>query len=373
MQTSGALELSEFDIYATVGNNAALVEDFVLDISDGFLDISFEHVIENPKLSGIEVHPVGAVKPHYAHAVPGSPYYATDIDDTGNATVSVNGYFSHTHAPGAQLVSWIWKLDGVEVSWGAQTDIDFDVGMHTLVLRVEDSTGDYSEDFTTVEVEPYGYPYIASLTPDTGEMIGGDKITILGSGFNTSLTAVNFRTVTLSGPFEITIVDDTTIEVLANPPNSWGKVEVTVTTPLDTSNPVEYEYLPEIPLTFATGDIVTGILGPTTAAVGPDGNLYLGTQGGDLIKYVLDETHNVLETVVANVTLSEIYPWRTILGITFDPMDTSPYPSPYVSHSTLYHGNLTSFNGVMSRISGEDLNMIEDIVTGLPISDHDHG
>lgn len=328
--------------------------------------------MENPKLNGIEVHPVGAVKPHYAHAVPGGAYSAVDIDNTGNATVAVNGFFSHTHAPGAQLISWDWKVNGTVVATGEQALIDFDVGDHILVLRVEDNVGDYSEDFTTVTVRPYGYPFIASLSPAAGEMIGGDKIVITGSGFNISAsqTVVNFGSVVLTGPSEIKIVDDSTIEVLSNPQSSWGKVDVTVTTPLDTSNAVQYEYLPEIPLTFLSGDVETGgLFGPTCAAFGPDGNLYVTTQGGDLIKYVLDEGHNVNgnETIWANVTLSTEYSSRAILGITFDPMDTCPPEigcTVYIAHSTLYHNQLVSYNGVVSKVSGPYLETIEHVVTG---------
>jgi hypothetical protein len=340
-------------------------------------------------------------------AVPGGPYVGTDINDSGNATIAVNGFFSHTHAPGATLVSWIWMVDDVVVATGEQAEISFDVGDHILVLEVEDSVGDVSADFTTVSVRPYGYPYIESLTPAAGEMIGGDKVTIYGSGFNISAseTFVSFGEEILSGPSEITIVDENTIEVLANPQRSWGKVEVTVTTPLDISNEVIFEYLPKIPLTFKTGNIATGLYGPTVSAIGNDGNLYVGTQGGELMKYILDDNHNVVGEgpIVANVTLSETYLSRTILGITFDPMvstcclgdfdilwieyaqcfdraishpfllfadlqDTSPFPAVYISHSTLYHGELpTSFNGVISRVTGENLDTIEHVISGLPI------
>jgi len=372
-----AIAISELDIFSRVGKYAALKEEFILDIQDGNLDIEFEHVVENPKLNGIEVIPLGEVKPHYAHAVPGGPYVTTDINDTQNATIAVNGYYSHTHAAGAQLISWTWKVDDNIVATGEKANITLPVGEHTLVLRVEDTTGDVSEDFTTATVKQFGYPYIESLTPDTGEMIGGDKVTIRGSGFNVlaaAQTFVNFGNVVLSSPSEITIVDETTIEVLANPQRSWGKVEVTVTTPLDTSNPVIYEYLPDIPLTFKIGDVATGIDGPTTLAFDPRGNLYVATQGGDIIKYVLDEAHNVLETIVANATLSELYPYRVVLGIAFDPMDScEPTCKAYVSHNYLFHGEIVSYNGVISTVSGPNLDIVEDIITGLPVSDHDHG
>jgi hypothetical protein len=61
------LEIENLDIYDRVGKYAAFSEEFILDISDGDLSIMLEHVIENPKISGIEIHSVGVVKPHYAH------------------------------------------------------------------------------------------------------------------------------------------------------------------------------------------------------------------------------------------------------------------------------------------------------------------
>jgi len=376
----GALAVSELDIYAQVGNYTALKEVFVLELIDGSLDIEFEHVVENPILNGIEVLSLGEVKPHFAHAVPGGPYVVTDIGNTLDATVAVDGFYSHTHAPAAEVVSWTWKVNDTIVATGEQANITFPVGNHTLILRVEDSTGDVSEDFTTVTVKQFGYPYIQSLTPDTGEMIGGDKVTIRGSGFNVSAeqTVVNFGPVVLSGPSEITVIDDTTIEVLKNPQNTWGKVDVTVTTPLDTSNPVEYEYLPDVPLTFKDGNVATGIDAPTTLAFDPRGNLYVATQFGDIVKYVLDETHNVLETIVSNITMlqigAETYPTRAILGIAFDPMDScEPACTMYCSHSWLDHKQQVSYNGAISAVSGRYLDSVKHVITGLPVSDHDHG
>jgi hypothetical protein len=44
-----------------------------------------------------------------------------------------------------------------------------------------------------------------------------------------------------------------------------------------------------------------------------------------------------------------------------------------VSHSYLFHGDIVNYNGKVSAISGENLSIVEDVVTGLPVSDHDHG
>ncbi len=51
----GALVLNNLDIYSEVGANTALVKTFEISVTDGTLNIQFLHVVENPKISAIEV------------------------------------------------------------------------------------------------------------------------------------------------------------------------------------------------------------------------------------------------------------------------------------------------------------------------------
>lgn len=44
-----------------------------------------------------------------------------------------------------------------------------------------------------------------------------------------------------------------------------------------------------------------------------------------------------------------------------------------MSHSQLFHGDIVNYNGKVSALSGPTLGTVTDIVTGLPVSDHDHG
>jgi hypothetical protein len=53
----GSLVLDHYDIYLDVGGNKGVMKSFVVD-SDGSLDIAFQHVVENPAVSGIEIVPV---------------------------------------------------------------------------------------------------------------------------------------------------------------------------------------------------------------------------------------------------------------------------------------------------------------------------
>lgn len=61
----------------------------------------------------------------------------------------------------------------------------------------------------------------------------------------------------------------------------------------------------------------------------------------------------------------------------FDPTDTKEFPTIYVSHCRLFHGEYDDLdltvNGKVAAVDGEDMNVVKNIITGLPVSDHDHG
>ena len=62
------------------------------------------------------------------------------------------------------------------------------------------------------------------------------------------------------------------------------------------------------------------------------------------------------------------------------PMTTADDPDPWVyfSASDLFHGGSQSssgsaINGKIMRARGANLDVVEDVVTGLPVADMDHG
>jgi len=291
-------------------------------VKDGALTIEFRAQIENPKINAIEVHAVGAISAHYAHAVPGGPYYKTNTLNQQSVSVQMDGTFSHTHAAGAVLTSWIWKnsRSNQVVGSGETPTISFGVGVHDLILTVTDSTGDVASDVTTVTIRPFGYPDVMSLTPDSGEFASGQEVTILGSGFN-SQAIVNFGDVKLSGN-DIQVIGQNTIKVLVAPlGKTSGSVPVSVTTSFGESNSVGYTYFDGVPVSFTMGTIKSGIFGPTSLAFGPNGKLYVATQGGDIIRFTLDDDYNIVDEFTSSIVSQSEPPYRTILGIAFDPTE----------------------------------------------------
>jgi len=365
----------ELDIFSEVGGYAPLMKQAPAIVSDGSLTIELIPVKDknNPKISAIEVEPLGSAKAHQAHAVPGGPYFETDTDDNNWANIVVDGSFSHTHGPGATLISFKWILDGTVVGTKEIDTLELPVGTYELTLEVIDSDSDVSRDSTTVTIRPSVFPDIESLAPNTGSVVGGGEVVISGSGFTASAsdTTVYFGSIPVSGSM-VTVVDKNTIKVVA-PPAASGYVQVKVVTPVGDSNTVMYTYIDGMPIKFSSGTVVPDVYGPTCIATGPDGNIYVGTQTGAIVKLILDDNYQVVSNMTSHAVALSDTAFRSILGITFDPMDTSANPAAFVSHSTLFHGQLESYNGKVSRISGPKLDVVEHIIQGLPVSDLDHG
>jgi hypothetical protein len=66
------------------------------------------------------------------------------------------------------------------------------------------------------------------------------------------------------------------------------------------------------------------------------------------------------------------------LGLGIDPTDPKEHPDIYFSASAFFHKALLSssgraINGRIRRASGANLETVADIITGLPVSDIDHG
>ena len=344
-------------------------------IIDGFVSIVFSSAnpkMDSPSISAIEVN---FLEPHLAHSVANGPYTATDVSNNGRAELKVDGSFAHSHATGAEIVQWIWKEGGTIIGVGSTPSMSLPVGIHTVTLTIKDNFGNEATDTTTITVNPFGYPAITSINPIVGSVAGGEKITIFGSGFNhlSSDVTVFLGWVELSGT-AITILNQSTIELIAPPTTVAAPVAIKVQTPVGTSNSMMYTYQSSSPISFNSNVLTREIASPTSLAFGPDGLLYVGTLFGTLARIQLDSSY----TQVVSTVTSVVAPYRAILGIAFDPLQTSGLSDVFITTSFFFHGSPLSsggqaINGNVKKISGANLDVITDIVTGLPVSDHDHG
>ena len=309
--------------------------------------------------------------------VTSGPYVAVDDTDDGNdnAPVNVDGGPSHTHGTDLFLTSWVWKEGSTVLATTAASTFQLDVGVHTVALEVVDNENNLSIEETTITVYEYGFPVIQLLTPSSGSIAGGYTVTITGVGFTYTAadTTVVFGVQSFTGS-QLTIINDTTISLVVPSTSVGAPAEVAVTTPRGTSVPALFVYEGPMDIKF-TSAFLLDLDSPSVGAFGPDGCLYVGTSNGKLAKYTLnDDFTDFVDSVVATVA-----PFRAVMGIAFDPLDPNPQdPAVYISHNFFFHQDSAtssgqSINGVISRVTGSNFETVADVITGLPVSDHDHG
>jgi glucose/arabinose dehydrogenase len=341
-------------------------------VIDGKLRIGFIRVTNQPFISAIEIT---YIKPHVAHAVTNGPYYGVDIRNNNKAIVRVDGSLSHTHGIGLSLETMKWKLGTRTIGIGEITDLTLPVGEHLVTLYVTDTGGNTNFDTTTITVFPFGYPTIDDIYPTSGNIAGGSIVTIDGYGFNVSDNSLVIRFGKKpAAKKDINIINDNRIKVKVPSFSVDVPVDLTVETSKGISNAVKFTYVSGSPIAFTSTELGGFQIGlPTVLTFDVNGILYIATSDGKIARLKLNDDF----TVVKGYVVSSVLSGRAILGIAADPMNTQSGPAIYVSHSTLFHGESKStsglaINGKVSRIEGANLDVVVDVITNLPVSDHDH-
>jgi hypothetical protein len=225
-------------------------------------------------------------------------------------------------------------------------------------------------------------PVIHSM-PSVGTDLGGNRIEISGFGFFPSSQVVVHW-----GTQDLVLADfdeyASELIVLTSPPGS-GAIQVTIETPNGVSQPFPFNYSPTgpIPIRFNLLNSAAAVVSnATSAAWGPDGKLYVVSLEGAIHVITYDGDYGVVsnefKTGVSNLTNHDS------LGVVFNPYDVYDPQDPssvkiYVAHGEHFQnggGSFTGpsdFTGQVTVLSGPDFDNPVPLVTGLPLSNHDHG
>ncbi len=106
---------------------------------------------------------------------------------------------------------------------------------------------------------------------------------------------------------------------------------------------------------------------PTAMTFGSDGRLYVSELGGRIVALSLSEDGRAATTEV----IAEDSVFNQILGLAFG--DLGGEPALYVSHNFINQSGDGPFANEIVRLTGPDLSEQEVVITGLPVSGHNHG
>ncbi|HEV7805344.1 MAG TPA: Ig-like domain-containing protein [Solirubrobacteraceae bacterium] len=110
----------------------------------------------------------------------------------------------------------------------------------------------------------------------------------------------------------------------------------------------------------------------TTVTMGPDEKLYAATMDGNIFRFDVRSDGTLAAPQVISSVQSAAGGPRTILGLAFDPAATADNLILWISNDEFAFDNATDWSGKITRLSGADLQNVQDYVVGLPRSVRDH-
>jgi Bacterial Ig-like domain (group 2)/Bacterial Ig-like domain len=112
----------------------------------------------------------------------------------------------------------------------------------------------------------------------------------------------------------------------------------------------------------------------TSVEIGPDKKLYAATSTGSIVRFVInaDGTLGTAETI-DSVKKANNGP-RTIIGLKFDPASTADNLVLWITNNYFWMNTneAPDWSGKITKLSGPNLETVQDVVVGLPRSAKDH-
>ncbi|HSV14050.1 MAG TPA: hypothetical protein VLI90_07305, partial [Tepidisphaeraceae bacterium] len=110
----------------------------------------------------------------------------------------------------------------------------------------------------------------------------------------------------------------------------------------------------------------------TAVVMGPDHQLYAGTDDGVILRFPIQPNGTLGEPLKIKSLQTAEGRSRLLIGFCFDPAATAAKPIVWVSHGFYAFSDAPDFTGKITRLSGPKLEVVEDAVIHLPRSARDH-
>ncbi|CAA9304675.1 MAG: FIG00580138: hypothetical protein, partial [uncultured Chloroflexia bacterium] len=110
----------------------------------------------------------------------------------------------------------------------------------------------------------------------------------------------------------------------------------------------------------------------TSVMMGPDGKLYAATLFGEIHRFPVNADGTLGTAQAINSLQNAEGGARMLMGLAFDPSSTADNLKLWTTHSFLAENNGPDWTGKITRLSGPNLETVQDYVVGLPRSIRDH-
>ena len=280
---------------------------------------------------------------------------------TATAVVSVSDGFLTIDAAGGTNTKINWLVIKPYMSRrpsvvsvnpeNSSVNVNENTSISTSVLKLPNS-GVNNATITTTNV------YLTEVA--TGAAVPAN---VNGTGGGDAITLVPASPLKLSTAYRFTI----TSRVKDLSDSSFIPYSTTFTTTATSSKEVTNAHFDKIILSNTKGQ-------HSSLTVGPDGKLYALTIDGIIKRYTIN-ADGTLGTPQLLYSLQDQHGTRTqrlAIGLTFDPSSTATNLVAWVTHSTFVFFNGPDWDGKLTRLSGPNLETIQDVLINLPRSKKDH-
>jgi glucose/arabinose dehydrogenase len=122
----------------------------------------------------------------------------------------------------------------------------------------------------------------------------------------------------------------------------------------------------KVPLPITAGYACTAVV------MGPGHQLYVGTDDGLILRFPVQNDGRLRPPEKIKALQIAEGRSRLLIGFCFDPAATEANPIIWVSHGFFAFADAPDFTGKITRMSGPNLETVEDVVVHLPRSARDH-